>query len=33
VQLRVVPFSVMTIFAVAIPSYVMTSRRETVTGV
>jgi len=33
VQLRVVPFSVITIFAVAVPSYVMTSRRDTVVGV
>jgi hypothetical protein len=30
VQLRVVPFSVISTFAVALPSYVMTSRRDTV---
>ena len=33
VQLRVVPFSVIVAFAVAVPSYVTTSRRETVVGV
>src|SRR5688572_5684451 len=32
VQLRVVPFSVITTFAVAVPSYVMTSRRVTDVG-